>query len=104
MNGGACVNGTDSYSCTCADGFIGDVCQTSKFFLSVCLFVCLSVCLSVCVCVCLSLCLPVSLSVLPSVRLSFLVFSPLELRVILSLVTCLLTLKPAQYFDLVTCV
>ena len=31
MNNGECVDGTDSFTCSCAHGFIGDNCSTSKF-------------------------------------------------------------------------
>ena len=30
LNGGSCVDGENNYTCSCAAGFTGDRCETSK--------------------------------------------------------------------------
>ena len=33
MNGASCIDGVNSYSCNCVDGYVGRTCETGRFLL-----------------------------------------------------------------------
>ena len=49
-NGGTCVDGVDSYSCSCATGYTGPNCNTSKIVMNTYARVCVCVCVCMCDC------------------------------------------------------
>ena len=33
MNSASCIDGVNSYSCNCVDGYVGSTCETGRFLL-----------------------------------------------------------------------